>query len=492
MSQFVGYTLELILKDGPSIKGVVSKIEDKDVTLVDAIFTGKEENLIHEITFSGKAIKDLIVFGLPPKKKDKKQKVNAASTVESKKAPKKKKEEAKSGNVDWGAFSVEKIKSEDFDFASNLQKFDKNEVFRQLSESDNIDASQRLVGHNKIKTKYDNTEMVLSKPSEDDWESIHSDGDKTSSSQKSSQKSHSSEAPIKQIAIQKPARNLTPSNTGFQLICGKEVLPLCTPVQLLEIERIAGETFDIDFALMTENASRGLSELVINILGGNTGRFSGANHNAPALVLLLVGNNRSGARALALGRQLVNHGVRVISNMITEQIQDLLPMVKKQLDMFTKFGGKTTGSLRQLQTVLTKTESPLELIVDGLQGYDSSLNDLFGEELDKVKELISWCNSQTERASILSIDVPAGLDPSTGMEESPDIVVIESRWIASIGLPLNLISNAYRFGYAKRGDWIHYLIDSCIPKGVFKQGNLKKFDRVWFTNKSHEALEVVV
>ncbi|GMF02937.1 unnamed protein product [[Candida] boidinii] len=223
MSQFVNYTVELILNDDSDTKlqGIIKKIVDKNIVISNVTYLSGNSDLKSSdnngntngndnsnITINGSKIKDLKVISLPPVSNKKKNKAskdnknnnnnnNSNNNNETKKKDKSKKKldafedtdidnydnndneeydfvkqtqqfqnqyhingggngnsngysnnnnDYRSKDIDWDTDNISKIKSsQEFDFASNLQKFDKLSVFKELSENDKIDPSHRLV-----------------------------------------------------------------------------------------------------------------------------------------------------------------------------------------------------------------------------------------------------------------------------------------------------------------------------------------------------------
>lgn len=384
----------------------------------------------------------------------------------------------------------------EFDFQSNLAKFDKSSVFAELSLNDTIDPSQRLVGHNKTtKDNYEIDEMVK-KPAnwDQNWDSIKSE---QIAIQKLTEKLNLQQL-LKSMEREIPSRKSTVTPTSSSLFSlvkdgEKEKLPLASPINLLEIERLAQDEYGYDSSLILENAGRGLSLVIMKILGADTSRINSSNErfnvNSPPLVLLLVGNNRTGAKALNTGRQLANHGLRVISLLINDNDGDdeLVQLVSDQLELFESFGGKTVYNLSQLQNILKQVDSPLELIVDGLQGFDTNISDLMDTELSKALTVIKWANSH--QCYKLSIDMPSGIDAGSGQLQELDSPFIESKFIVSMGLPLTALLHAYSNGLVQEN--VHYLVDIGIPRKIFQRGSLRKFDRSWFSSDWNVKLNVI-
>lgn len=62
-------------------------------------------------------------------------------------------------------------------------------------------------------------------------------------------------------------------NKNFKLVNSQNlnVIPLCSPVQLLEIERLSTDSYGISPSIMVELCASNLSQLITtNILGGST------------------------------------------------------------------------------------------------------------------------------------------------------------------------------------------------------------------------------
>lgn len=405
-----------------------------------------------------------------------------------------------SRDIQWGN-DIEQIKkSKDFDFEGSTAKFDKGVALEEFEVSDNVDPSQRLAGHNKkaAKTKFDHDENVIEKKL-DSWNNENVSGSLAlkqilkvgGAVSPSPVLANTARAESPGLARRSPSLDVR----GFQLLETEtaDSLPLCSPIQLLEILRISTEQFKITPQIIMENASRSISGLIIKILGGKS-RVSSANHNLPPLVLILAGNNRTGARALATGRQLINQGCRVLvftlidlkSNSVNSD-EFLDENFKQQFELFKLHGGKFTSSLSELNGLITNYESPIELCVDALQGFDTNLNESWGVELENVKKIIPWCNSQ--QFGILSFDIPSGVDAGSGL--IGELEIVEAKYVVSLGLPVNGILHAYSNGVVAKGDWDHYLVDIGLPMSkLFKKGSLRKFDRKWFCGQWCLKLEV--
>lgn len=449
-------------------------------------------------TVHGGDIRDLKVVGLPGEmQKGKKKKSQHqqqyqdqpvySATPENKSKKVKKNVYGNEEDISWGG-DISQIKDgEEFDFAQSTADFDKRRALEEFEVNDTVDSNNRLVGHNKAKTKYEHDENVI-QGKVDKWENIETG--ETGSQPSSAENKEASKQLLAMIQSKPDIIRRSPSleTRGYQLTRAKEQLPLATPLQLIEVERLCLENFKISPQIITETASRSIASLVIKMLGGSS-RIAQSNHNLPPLVLLLVGNNRSGARALATGRQLLNQGIRVVAHTLTDfnNTEDLDAILAEHLEMFELVGGKTTFSKKALVRLINSLDSPVEIVVDGLQGYDTSLGDLWGTELEMANEIIEWINSQN--ITVLSLDVPSGVDAGSGLLS--DITPISAKFVVSCGLPIHGLLFAYSNQVVQKGDWTHYLVDVGIPRKLFKQGKLRKFDRSWFDGDFVVELEIL-
>lgn len=348
--------------------------------------------------------------------------------------------------------------SQEFDFQANLNLFDKQTVFNEIRQHDSTQPGARLVEHNRLpqqphhqprqpqpqppsqQTKYGNREMVLEPRSNQSM-------------------NHN---------------NVPPQQNCLQFLNSGRVCPTASPMQLLELERLSNESFGMTESMITENAGRNIAQLSLKALGG-TSRFTTSNHNAHPLTVVLVGNNRSGCRALAAARQLANRHVRVLAVLAAER-HELSPSIQAQLLAFESSKGKIlVKRVEALTTALSGYASPPELVLDGLQGYQQSAEDLWSEDADAVVGLINWGNKQ--RCGVMSIDIPTGVDPTTG-QASPGKPFIHSKWVLSCGLPLFGVLNSQL--NPQLSPATHYLLDVGYPQGALASGPLKKFTQIWF------------
>ncbi|KAI5965974.1 EDC3 [Candida pseudojiufengensis] len=498
MSEFTNYKVRLTLKDKSTLLGLISHVDDKQITLSNAINSIDPKNVNTLIKIPNSQVTDLRVIQLPTttNKKNKKQARNEEILNEStnhtpsrSNTPKLTNQNHNEKNKTWESNSdIEDVKNQEFDFQANLAMFDKKSVFEDFKRKDNIQLNDRLVGHNKIenikkKEKYDVDEMVLHPTTtKDNWDQIGKSLDRSRTETPKSD-SHRNQTPSKPSEVKK----------NYKLVNSIDSTPLfsASPVQLLEIERFSMDLFGITPAIMSEVCATNLSRLIIDTcLGGSVRLSNKQNHNLPPLVLLLIGSARCGTRAFATGRHLSNHGVRVLAFVVSSDESD--PELTQQWRSFESTGGKViTESFEELDDIIrNQLNTPVELIIDALQGYDDHLEDIFykPEDQQTLSTLIDWCNKPQQQPKIMSLDIPSGIDAGSGLPENK--LKINCHWCISMGLPLNGIILAYKNGYMDE-DIIHYLIDVGIPNKVFQtKPNLRKFDRYWYIAESSIKISI--
>lgn len=486
MTEFLNYEVTLQFKDGKSTRGVISHVDGSLITLGNQNYPNVQ-------------IKDLKVnqlpadFGKDLKKKKKKplEQIDDAIVSASKSTSKNTTRSATPKNrefvqAEWPS-SVQDIKSsEEFDFAANLAMFDKASIFADFQKNDKVSVQDRLVGHNKkynVKPKkpsqndkFENDEMVIPAGKQDNWNMLGSSTKRLA------------------LPLEGSRANSIPSLLARELFSAKphkfvfsdsSTAPSASPVQLLEIERIANETFAYDQRAMIETTGINLYNLVVKeILGGSVRLSNRKNHNLPPLVLLLIGNGRSSSRAFALGRHLTNHGVRVLAYVINDS--DLDEETRRESELFEKFGGKCiSAEFAVLLDILNnQLETPVELIIDALQGFEGHLLDMFysEENLTTLKELSSWVNEPKQRSRVLSLDIPSGIDGGSGTVLETDLL-FHSRYVVSLGLPISGLLHAYNNRIIGGGhdEVSHYVVDAGIPNALYNtRAGLRKFDKFWY------------
>ena len=159
---------------------------------------------------------------------------------------------------------------------------------------------------------------------------------------------------------------------------------------------------------LMDNAADALYSVVLNWF-----ELSGT----PREVVLVIGKGNKGGDALSVGTLLLQAQFRVSAYLIYP-VDELTPLCKARLDRFHKAG----GALHPFQI---ENEISTSLIIDGIVGTG-----FHGTPDEVITHAITWTNSQD--APILAIDIPSGLDGTTGAVNG---VVIDATITCSLGLP---------------------------------------------------------
>ena len=159
-------------------------------------------------------------------------------------------------------------------------------------------------------------------------------------------------------------------------------LPWLSTEEMIEVDRVMIDDLGIDLPRMMENAGRSLADVAMSVF-------------APDRVLVLAGSGGNGGGGLVAARHLNNRGV-MVSVSLSRSPDSMKPAPRQQLEICKKLG---------IQVVAEPSEA--DLIVDALIGYS-----LAGSPRGRAAELIGWANATS--TEVLSLDVPSGLDATTG------------------------------------------------------------------------------
>ena len=224
--------------------------------------------------------------------------------------------------------------------------------------------------------------------------------------------------------------------------------PTLTPSGLSAIEEIADTEFGLSADMAMENAGRGIAEVVLRMVNPGGRRLARENVrlNARPIVIVLVGNHRSGARALAAARHLLPRGPKIIACVLglerlepssistptlsssaaaaaaaTKSTVDTFDRdLVRQLSLYRKASGRAISwaAASSTHSALRRLDAPAELIVDALLSSSSSSNGrgvfdaLAAPDRASAVELVNWANRMT--APVLAVDCPSGVSGATG------------------------------------------------------------------------------
>ena len=206
---------------------------------------------------------------------------------------------------------------------------------------------------------------------------------------------------------------------SFRLTGNNHVCPCLTPLQILELEQLAMTELGLSEDMLTENAARAISQIALQTADSIWRDTKSEGHASP-VVVILAGNNKTGARAIAGARQALNHHSDLYLAVLgLEGDEDLLDPVRRQLTIFRNCGGQVVKPDRLVRTLRNAHARP-DMIVDALLGMHIAFEDLRIDDQDAYFDLASWAN---KTASVLAIDVPSGMDASSGLPPSYNLFI---------------------------------------------------------------------
>ncbi|KAF9348755.1 enhancer of mRNA decapping [Mortierella sp. NVP85] len=394
---------------------------------------------------------------------------------------------------EWAQGDADDFKDEDFDFQRNLGLFDKAAIFAEIraSEADDTAPESLLVNLNRNPNrarameecpsmrKLKHTENVLDPaPKRSTYKRANSksnihesglseedeadDSDEDDSWNSSSVDESSEVVPGRKLRVNGSMGSPSPSTptakvngdgigssgggsskkrpVKIQTTTGI-VCPTVTPLQMQEVERLSALEMGLSDEQMIENGGRGAAMMCLRALGGSR-RIQPDNHNSAPLVVILAGNNRTGAYALCSARHLSNHGCVVLAFII---------------------GSNHEGQLHH-------STSPVDLIVDGLLGYQYTVRDIVAsDERETVCDLMDWANNN--KAPVLSLDMPSGVNGTTGQGDKTKFCV-RPRWTLCLGAPKAGCRSRSTTGEL-------FLADLGIPRTCWKKAGVKGWGVPW-------------
>ena len=256
-----------------------------------------------------------------------------------------------------------------------------------------------------------------------------------------------------------------------------------SPLQMLEVEQLCISELGLTEDMLAENAGRGIAEVA---LGLPPNLATGSN------TLFLVGNHKSGARTLAGARHLRNRGARTVVCLLGgERPEMLLESLRRQLDAYEKSGGWVVKWDEFQSKMAAASSAPPEVIIDALLGTHVAFDELRTSDQAIAFEMMRW--SGRCGVPILSIDIPSGLDGTTGEVTlvDGDPLVLQSQQVVCLGAPKTGVLRALVTGNAGSGKWQLTLADIGIPKGAWKKLGSRRPHGVDFGKEWVAALKFV-
>jgi NAD(P)H-hydrate epimerase len=220
----------------------------------------------------------------------------------------------------------------------------------------------------------------------------------------------------------------------------EEPLPELNSQQMREVDRLMVEQYEIELIQMMENAGRSLANLA-------RARFFDGDPGGRSLAVI-AGTGGNGGGALAAARHLANRGATV-SIVVSRAERYLSKAALHQLEILKRMG------LPVSEVGRTPALGQVELILDGVIGYS-----LKGVPRGPAAAMIRWANAHP--APVLALDVPSGVDVSTGSAYDPAIRATATMTLALPKKGLLAQDLAQQVGEL-------YLADIGVPPGLYSR-----------------------
>jgi NAD(P)H-hydrate epimerase len=220
--------------------------------------------------------------------------------------------------------------------------------------------------------------------------------------------------------------------------------PMLSTKQMIEVDRLMVEEFGIDLVRMMENAGRSLAELTRRFADGIA---------AGKKVSVACGSGGNAGGGLVAARFLSNWGAKVTA-ILTGPKSRMKEVTKQQLGIVERL---PVGTLR-VENGASRAVAVLEeadFIIDAVLGYN-----LAGNPRGAAALLIEGLNRS--RARVLSLDVPSGMDVSSGRIYEPAVR-------ASATLTLALPKRGFDNPEARPFFGKLYLADIGVPPSLYRR-----------------------
>ena len=178
-------------------------------------------------------------------------------------------------------------------------------------------------------------------------------------------------------------------------------IPTVTAEQMARVDRIMIDDLGVDVLQLMEAAGLAVTEAIRRQLDGEV---------ANKRVLLLAGSGGNGGDALVAARYLKTRGAH--PKVILSKPAAELPEVTAHQHRLAQAFGVSISEMPEDEDSFAITT--YDLIVDGVLGFSGR-----GDPRGTIAELIHFANSNP--APVLAIDVPSGLDATSGVPGDPSV-----------------------------------------------------------------------
>jgi len=403
----------------------------------------------------------------------------------------------------------------EFDFQANLSKFDKRTVFDQIRNEDTTADEDRLVSFNRIARPGTHggknlhpTENVLERKLKSTTNTSTDDDSEFGSgrnSKRAMSRASVKRAPTRQgsgvqgdlemtgsgllprsnrsfinrpyasshaTGSPRPGRIATPPDSPLEsttrgclrLLGNDRRCHAITPGGMMAVEEAAEIEFGLTEDMIAENAGRGIAEVALTAINPGGRRLARENPNARPVIVVLAGNHRGGARAVAAARHLQARGPKVMVALLGfERPADWEKDVRRQVELFKKFGG-SVRAWQDTEDALKRLQAPPELIIDALLGRQKEFDALGDVDRRTVLGIVGWANKS--RAACLAVETPSGVAGSTGevaiLEGEP--LEVRAKYIVCLGAPRTGLLKALQNGAGRDPQWLIWVVDIGVNK----------------------------
>jgi NAD(P)H-hydrate epimerase len=226
-------------------------------------------------------------------------------------------------------------------------------------------------------------------------------------------------------------------------------VPTVSAIEMREIQRVAQEEYGVDILQIMENAGRAIAILALQMLGG---RGRGQR------VSVLAGGGNTGGAGLCAVRHLVNWGVDA-EGIFAEVESETSFLARRQLQILRYAGIMSPADEELSEYTLEERLLQSDLVIDALAGYG-----LQGSPTGMIAAAVELVMST--RRPILAVDVPTGLNATTGEISEPAIRAVTT-------LTLDLPKRGCLVPGARDVVGTLYLADLGIPRIVHERLGLR-------------------
>lgn len=225
-------------------------------------------------------------------------------------------------------------------------------------------------------------------------------------------------------------------------------LPFVAASHMRDLQRAAIDDYHVDILQLTENAGRATATLVHAMFGGKA---------RGQRVLVMAGGGSNGAAGLVAVRHLANWGFAA-EPVFGEITEEMAPHTRRQAEILRASGLYELQDRDSSATSLREHLRRADLIVDALVGYG-----LAGPPAGisaAATEMAVECGRP-----ILSLDVPTGVDSTTGTVSTP---AVHANTTLLLDLPKRGLLEKSCHGCV--GEM--YLADLGIPRAVYESAGI--------------------